>query len=792
MTNNSDEFNTLREEEVKSININEIISTYVYHWPVFVLSVFISLLVASVYLRYAQPIYVVSSTLLIKNDKKGGMSNGGDLLNDINMFGTSKEVENEIEIIKSRSLMREVVDRLNLSVNYKTQGRVKTADLYSNRPVNFHIISLKPSSYGRVFELKFIKSNTYQLIDKVSGITIKGELNNIERTSLGEFRIDADSIFNSAQAPSLILTINDPASVVNQYLSQLEVSQTSKQSAVLDIKIKETVPERGQDILKTLVKVYNEAALEDKNRTTQSTIQFINERLRLITDELTGVEKNVEGFKSSRGLTDISNDANLFLENVKSNDSKLGEINLQISVVKDILRYVNSSSLQEKIPSTLGINDPVLLTQINRLSDLQLQRDQLLATTTENNPIVTPLFKQIETTKDAIKSSLKNILTTLIISKSDLEGNNSQFKGSIKKIPGQERELISIKRQQSIKESLYLYLLQKKEEAELSFASSVADSRIVDPAYSTYIPISPKRQMIYLLGLLAGFGLPVFYIYFKHLVYNKISGSDDIIKLTSASILGEILLSEDNEQIVVTPGRRTAIAEQFRSIRTNMQFLHGKKGSNNGHVTLFTSSMSGEGKSFVACNVAAALASAGKKTVLLELDLRKPKVSKYLDLENKIGLSNYFIGDALVGDIIVPSKVNDNFFVIPSGPIPPNPSELLVQEEVEALVSELTKNFDEVLIDTPPIGLVTDAQILSRLADATIYLVRQNVTFKQQIENLDKLYKSRKFPRMNIILNGVKIRRNSNYGYGYGYYSDDLKSTGFTLSNLVKDFFRRF
>jgi tyrosine-protein kinase Etk/Wzc len=789
---NTEEFNSdfIINEEKSSVNIREILSNYVYHWPVFFLGVFVCIITAFIYLRYTQPIYSINSTLLIKDDKKGTMSSGGDLLNELNLLGSSKVVDNEIEILKSKTLMRKVVDRLNLSVSFKAEGRLKNSDLYSSKNVRIGVVQMNSEWFGKTLSLSFPRKDIYELEDRESGQKVIGNVNQVQRNIFGVYKIIQEVGLDFKENVPLSVTINDPAIITDQYLGQLNISLASKQSTVLTLSIQSAVPEKGQDILNTLIQVYNEASLTDKNKTTQSTIQFIDERLNLITGELTNVEKDVEVFKSSRGLTDLSNDANIFLENVQANDAKLSEVNLQISVIRDIERYVNSSSALEKLPSTLGINDPVLLAQITQLGELQLQRDRILATTTENNPVVEPITKQIETTRAGIKSSIKNIYAALKVSKAGLEGNNSQFQGSIKKVPGQERQLISIKRQQSIKESLYLYLLQKKEEAALSYAAAVADSRIVDPAYYSRVPIKPKGKLVYITSLLLGILIPVAYLYGKELLNDKLEGVSDLAKLTSTPKLGEILFNENPATIVVQENSRTAIAEQFRSIRTNMQFLHGKSILGEGKVTLITSGMSGEGKSFVASNLAAALALSGKRTILLELDLRKPKVSKYLNVDNNVGISNYLIGKAHIVDIVKATGITANFSMIGSGPIPPNPSELLVQNSVEDLFAYLRQHFDEIIVDSPPIGLVTDAQILSRVADATIYIVRQGFTLKEQVKGLDLLYKSKKFPKLNVILNGISL--GGSYGYGYGYYSDDDKKSQRTFTRIFKEFKKRF
>jgi tyrosine-protein kinase Etk/Wzc len=783
-----------RGEEESSIDLQGLIAKYLYHWPLFLVTLFAFIGLAFIYLRYTQPKYSVNTTLLIKDDKKGSVAGGGDLLNELDLFGSSKVVDNEIEILKSKTLMRKVVDRISLSANIIAVGRVKATDIYSERPVFVDVISLDPSVFGSKFYITFPTSSTYQLENESRKIVVSGPLDSLQSNKLGVYRIKKVRNFVDAAKFPLIIHFEDPSAVADRYLGDLTVELASKQSSVLNLSIETDVPEKGKDVLNTLVQVYNEAALADKNRTTQSTMQFIDERLRLITGELTDVEKDVEGFKSSRGLTDISSDANLFLESVKTNDLKLNEIKLQISVIDDIERYVNANSPNEKLPSTFGINDPVLLGLVTQLGELQLQRDQLLSTTTESNPAVVPLMKQIETVRSSIKSSISNLANALSISRIKLESNNTKFQNSIKKIPGQERELISIKRQQSIKESLYLYLLQKKEESALSYASSVADSRIVDEAYYSKVPIKPKKQVILLSAFLMGIFVPALMIYLRGILNSRIDSLSAFEKISTVPVAGKIINNEEAIPLVINNDTRTAIAEQFRALRTNMQYFGSQPADQvGGKVTLFTSSSSGEGKTFVAINLAAALAISGKRTLVIELDLRKPKVLQYLSLEkSRSGISNYLIGQATSNEIIQNSGVYSNFDIIGAGPVPPNPSELLIKKELTELISELRTSYDEILIDCAPVGLVTDAQIVSKITDLTFYLVRENVTFKNQIESLEQLYKSGNFPNLNVIYNGMRQRGDSyGYSYGYGYYTQEPTSNR-KISKFFKNILQRF
>ena len=779
---------------VDVLDFRDSLHKYGYHWPMFLFSILLTVTLAFIYLRYTKPIYQVSAVLLIKDDKSN--SPGTEILNQLDLFGSTKVVENELEILRSKTLMKRVVDRLHLNVSLIDEGTVINSIIYENKPFNFVGYSLDPKIYGKELVIKFKDSTQYTLQNLSTGEIIKGKFNRFERSRFGTFQINKTDFFKLHKDNTLKFVVKDPSKIIDNYLSRLSVEVTGKQSSVINLSFQSSIVKEGQDVLNTLIQVYNEASLADKNQITQSTINFIDERLGFITGELSEVEKGVEDFKSSNGLTDISNEANLYLEGVKVNDARLNEITLKLGVVNKIREYISSNLPQDELPSTFGIDDPVLLDQITRHSELQLQRDRLLETTQPDNPILEPLNKQIQTVRSSISSNINNIASSLEFTRKKLEGLDAQFKSSIRKIPSQERLFISIKRQQSIKESLYLYLLQKREEAALSYASTVADSRIVDEAYSSNVPIKPKKALTYILAALFGLVAPAFIIYIRTLLNTKIETLTDISVFTNTPVLGEILYHEGDEAIVVADNNRSAISEQFRAIRTNLQYIQGTQVAGLGKVTLFTSSMSGEGKSFVAANLAAALAISGRKTVLLELDLRKPKISKYLNLDNSIGLSNFLVGRCEINDIIRPSGISDLLYTIGSGPIPPNPSELLVQESLTELLTVLKKDFDEIIIDSPPIGLVTDAQIVGRAVDATIYIVRHKYTFKNQVSELDWLYKNQKLPNLNVILNGIKAGSSSaygySYGYGYGYYSDDHRNSKKGIKYFLKNFINRF
>ena len=775
----------------QTINLGETVHRYVYRWPIFFATVLLCLACSYLYLRYTTPIYEVTSKLLIKQDK--GTST--DLVHVLEQGGANQNgVDNEIIILKSRTLMSKVVDRLHLNTEYKNEGRLISSNAYGTRPINFIAVKFNKEYYRRDLIFKLQNPGTYSLEDPMSGVKVSGPLNRLHRTVFGVYKVIRIASLKENITQPLMLKILDPTKVVNDCLANLTVENKNANSTIVDLNYTTPVVKQGEDILNTLVQVYNEASLMDKNKTVGRTLEFINEKLKPISGELNSVEKQVENFKSSEGITDMGSQADLYLESLKANDVKLADLNIKMAVVKDIQRYINSNSSREKLPATIGIDDPQILSQITQLSQLLLQKDELLATTPAENPIFDPINRQIESIRATIRLSINNLARVLNRTKTQIQIGNNAAEVSIKKIPGQERVFVGIKRQQETKEALYLYLLQKQQETELSYAAAVADSRLIDPAFGTGIPVKPNQKTIYLAALLLGLLLPILYIYISDLFNNKIATMADLTKLTKANVIGELIFERDSEAIVVDAKSRSAIAEQFRAIRTNLQFLQGKPEPGRGRVTLFTSSVSGEGKSFVGTNLGMALAISGRKTIILELDLRKPKVVKYLNLTSKVGLSNYLIGKASYEELLLNSGSNPNLFVMGSGPIPPNPSELLMKVEMDDLIERLRTEFDEIIIDAPPVGLVTDSQILARLADITLYIVRQGITYKRQVSQFDILYRQGKFPKMHLILNGILLggQYGYGYGYGYGYYADDVKKGKRSLKDLVNDFLQRF
>lgn len=750
---------------------------YLRYWYWFVVSLAITGTLAFLYLRYTIPIYQVSSILLIKDEKKGGMI-GNDILKDLELFSGNKIVENEMEVLKSRTLMEKVVNELNLTVSYFQEGAIRDYDemAFGVSPIWVQHGNLTPLAYEEPIFIKVLNRQKFELLNEQGQSKGSFAYSQNIKSEYGLFRVFLHDSLYRKNNDLIKVSFAPNEDVIQRYQESIQVDLLNQKSSVLKLSIEDAVPSKAKAFLGKLLEAYTFSALSDKNREASNTIEFIDERLKLITNELGDVEKDVEVYKSSQGITDLSAEANLFLEKVKENDSKLNEVDIQLKILDGVESYLRSSQTGVA-PATLMVSDPVLTGLLSKLNELEIQKEKYARTTQASNPLLETVNTQVTNIKGAIRENIANQKQGLVVTRNSLRSLNTRFETSIRTIPKKEREFVNIKRQQGIKESLYLLLLQKREETAISYASTVTDSRVVDDPYSTARPVKPKKTIIYAIALLMGLIIPVSIINGKELIYNKIQSRKEIESISNLTIFGEISRKpKDLRDNILDLSNKSFIAEQFRILRTNLQYTGNSGGRNK--TILLTSSMSGEGKSFVSINLAASIALLDKKVVIVELDLRKPKISKYLGIPEDRGISNYLINQATEEEIIQPTKVNKNLFVIPCGPIPPNPAELISNGRIEVLINVLRQTFDYIILDTPPIGLVTDATILSPYTDVCFYLIRHEYTPKSYLNLLADLKKSNKFKSLNIIFNGVDYSTSSygyGYGYGYGYAYGDEK-----------------
>lgn len=773
------------EVESEKKDLREILNQYLYHWPLFVLSILIALGLAFLYIENKKPIYHVKAKLSIKDEKQSS-SDKTAILQELNLSTAPKLVESEVEILKSRPIISRIVKDLKLWVTYRERINYTYNDLYVATPVKF--ILLNPSKKLKEQNIEItIKSKDDYLINKSDGEVVRASFKDIITSDFGKWKLTPTSTLNGYIGKTISIYFENPESTISEYQSRIS-ADLNKTAPIIEIKIDEEVPERGVDVLNNLIAVYKNFNVADKNKETQNTLKFIDARLALLTGELTEVEKDVEGYKSSIGLTDISSQSRVYLENAQTNDGKMNEVNVQLNVIEAIEAYVNSPNNAGNVPATIGITDPGLVNLVEQLTKLQIQRDKLLSITPENNPIFAPLNRQIGSTKVAIKESIRNIKSSLFVTRKQLQRFNSNVESSIKNIPGQERKYVSIKRQQSIKESLYIYLLQKREEVALSYASILTDARTVEGAYYEE-PLSRKEYPL-TIALILGLLIPAGLISGRQALRNRVLTRKEIEKAVGCPIICELVQENSGAPLVVLNRNANAIGEQFRALRTNL--LHLYKKQERGKVMLFTSSIAGEGKSYIASNISASLAISGKKTIILELDLRKPKITKVFNLQaSRPGLSELLSGKASKEDVIQSSGIHPNLFVMSSGSIPDNPTELLESERMELLINELRLEFDNVLIDSPPLRLVADAMILAKMTDVTLYVIRQGHTGKSDLKFIRQVHEEQKLPNINLIFNGIQSGRYG-YGYNYDYSYYDAKSKGerriLSVSNIISRF----
>jgi capsular exopolysaccharide synthesis family protein len=763
----------------------KLLTRYLYHWPLFLLVLITALILAFAYTRTLKPGYEVRATLLIQDEKKTPEQQTA--LKELNLASSPKIIENEMEILKSRDLMESVVKELGLAVVYLKEGSFGTEDLYKRAPVKFSFVS--PQRGSGVDEISIIIKDARTFLMETPEGEKEYPFSKKFSHESGSWMLSPEEDIKDFAGEKITIRVADSEATVLGYQARLDVGLLNKLGTAVLLSINDQVAERGTDVLNTLLKHYNLAAKAKKNEETQSTIDFIDKRLGSLSGELSDAEAGIEDFKSSRGLTDISADSKVSLENMQVNDRQLNEINVQISVVEGIERYITQNQGSGKVPATLGIDDPGLSSLIEKLSQLQLQREQLLATTPETNPDFEPINRQIKVTRAAIRENVRSMKASLLGTRNKLQSYNSRFESSIKDMPTQERQYISKKRQQASKENLYTYLLQKREEVSVSYASSLSNEHVVDQAYA--VPARGlKKMMAFGLAFMLGLGLPAGVLFVRSSLRERILDMSEIREVVDVPVIGHIELADSKEPIVVNDRGANVVSEQIRLLRTKLYHLY--KTVEGGRVTLITSSVSGEGKSFVSSNLAVAMAYSGRKTLIVELDLRKPKIAPVFNMAaSHAGVSDYLKNTANAEDIIRKHPSIPGLDFIGSGSAIGNPAELLESSRLEYLFDSLRERYDEIIVDSPPVHLVPDGLILARLSDLTLYVIRQGFTEKAELNFIKELHEQNEIGEMRFVFNGIsKIKFGYGFNYNYGYYDQGKKNTPLTF--LFSNFSNRF
>lgn len=735
---------------------------YIVYWPYFVLLFVLSFGVAWIYLHYATPIYGATARILVKDETKGAEdSKAVEFLNNAN---AKKLIENEIEVISSKSLIDKVVKNLGLYAPVHEEDEFNTPVAYITCPVRVEVKNPDLLTETEKVYFTFNKDKQQVRIDRSTY-----PLNTWIKINADSLRFVLNPRYDGTKLKKYTYSLIHPGSISWLIKDNLEVTSTSKVSTILHLFLKDEVPDRAEDILNGLMDAYNAATLNDKNTLVANTLTFVEDRLRHVEQELGSVESEIQNYKSNTGSIDIGTQGGLFLKNVSDNDQKIGEINMQLAVLDQVEDYVlNKDSKSGIVPSTVGIDDPILSNLLNLLYTAELEYEKLKNTEGQNSPLLVSISNQIKKIQPSIIENIQSHRKTLGARKLNVQSTNESYSSVIRTIPEKEKRLVDINRKRNIVSGIYTFLLQKREDLTLSYAASIPNTIIVDKAEASPYPVSPKRKKVFLFAFVIPFVVGMGAITLKETFNSKILFRHEIETATTSLVLGEVTHNRSKSPIVISKNERTFIAEQFRQLRVAISQNKSQTGNKR---ILITSSIAGEGKSFVALNLGLAFALTGKKILLLELDINNPSISNKINIAASPGIADYLQGKSDLGKIIKQYEKAENLFVIPSGVLQENSfSELLENGKIHELLYYLNDMFDYIIIDTAPVNAITDAYILSSSCDITIYVIRHNYTPKVFIQRLDQ---NEQLKNIAIVFNDIHPRgfgkHHFGYGYGYGY-----------------------
>lgn len=774
------------EEQEESINLRALLVKYLIYWPWFIASVIICLGVAFLYLRFQTPVYNTTAAVLIKESdprsKAMTQANGAvAALQDISGFSMTSNFDNEVEILKSRTLIKKVVSELGLYIQHsKEQTFGYDIPLYHNTPVKVYITPEEAEKLqgGAKLDITYTPegklSLTAKYIQNQEEAEITASFDSLPAvlpTPVGVFSFTHNDSTKLKKTIKLNVQVASPTAVAQSYAQNLSVSSTSKTTTIAQLSLKNSHKQRAVDFINRLVAIYNQDANDEKNEVAEKTAEFIEERIGIINAELGAAENQLATFKQQAGLTDLSSDAQLALQESSKYEQLRVENATQIQLVEFLKAYINQDeNANEVLPANVGLKDQNLSTVIEQYNTMIIERKRLLRTSSESNPAIINMNTGIEAMRRSVQTTVESVLKGLYITKADIDKQTSKFEARINKAPQQEKEFLTIARQQEIKAALYTMLLQKREENAITLASTATNGRIIEEALAGSAPISPKKMMIALAALIIGLGLPIGLVFLRDLLKYKIENREDVQKITNAPILGELprCNTKATGSIVIQENKNNLMEECFRGLRTNLLFML-EKGQ---QVILFSSTQPGEGKSFVAGNTATSLAFLGKKVLIMGMDIRKPSLNKVFRLSNRaVGITNYLSDPEHVNllDMIQHSDISPNLDILPGGPVPPNPTELVAREHLDHAIEELKKHYDYILLDTAPIALIADTAIIGRVADMCVYVCRADVTPKEGFEYINVLQREKKFKKIATVINDIDMsKRKHSYGYGYG------------------------
>lgn len=776
------------DSEQSSFNFQKLYTIFILNWKWFVLSIIICLGCSHLYLRYKSPVYATSAKLLIKDDSNNKSASAKDAISgmvDFGIISSNYGVDNEIEILNTRTLAAEAVRDLKLYTSYWKKGRVKNVILYKNQPINVdvdaaHLEKLNAPismSIERDENKYIVKGKYYVSLDEN---TVEGPFK-FEKTLAGfpaTIGTKAGTLYFTSgktrmkDGDVMKVVIVSPMMMAAQYSSALSLEQTSKTSTTLNMQLNDKNIQRGIDYLRQLVICYNRQANEDKNEIAIRTEAFVNDRLEKINSELNSTEGQLENYKKRNRLVELKVDAKESVTNLSSYEQKLNEAATQISLINSLIQFAERpGNKYQVLPSNIGLRDEASISLINDYNKVALERNRLLRTASESSPVVEELTSQLKDMNSSIRMALSQAKRNLEIQRNAVASQYGQYNQEVSRTPEQERILTQIGRQQEVKSGLYLMLLQKREENSISLAATADKGKLVElPQYVG--KVSPKTNIILLLGLILGIAIPSLVLYLLQFFRYRIEGHDDVESLTDIPIIADVAVANEaaktRADIVVHENENNQMEEIFRSMRTNLQFMMKPEDK----VIMFTSSTSGEGKTFNAANLAISFALLGKKVVLVGLDIRKPRLAELFEIDNHhTGITKLLVkDDPTWNDVqkeILSSEINKNLDLLMAGPIPPNPGEIVTRPSLEKVLNLLKENYDYILVDTAPVGLVTDTLQIGKLVDATVFMCRADYTPKAAFNAINMFKAEKKLKNMAIVINGIDMSKKK-YGYYYG------------------------
>lgn len=753
--------------QLEEKNLSKVIAKYVGHWRLFAIGLTICLLAVFLYIRYqAETQYEIKSAILVKDENAGQAAVESASFRSLGLIKTSHNVADQIGILKSPGLMEKVVSKRSLNINYYVEGKIRDVEIYGEEtPVE--VLVDETSSiliYDQPIYIELLGNDCYEIHTSYDDTKYKNEFafGDLVSEPFGTFTVTRRlaSKYKSRGKP-LYFVIRKTDEVIDKFLKNLSVELANEAGGLLDLRFLSVTKKKGEDVLATLIETYVEEMIKYENELAENTIKMIDDRVKLLSGEISGVEKTVEEFKTKNDLTDVGSNANIYIEQANDYQKMIIDYQSQINVIESIESYMMKGDLDSPIPGALSTSDPSLINSIDRYNATLMEKKQLSQSASSSNPLMVKLDKTLASLNESILENVRSAKSRLTIAQRNLQTNANKYQAQIAKVPSMERQLLDISRQQSTKEGLYLYLLQKREEEVLSMAAPVSSTRIVSLPKASRKPVSPNKATLYLGGLLLGIFLPFSIIYVKDLLNNKVTSIDQLSSLTSAPILGEIARSNDDEAIVTTEKNRTPTAELFRLLRFNLEYL---KKSEKNKTLLVTSTIKGEGKTFIATNLGVSLAAAGEKVIVLSFDLRRPRLLQNLNIKDEPGITDFILNKEMsVNQIIMAHPTINSLFLVGSGTEVPQVGNLMLSARIATLMEVLKNNFDRIIIDSAPIGSVSDAFALNSYIDSTIYVVRQNVTKKDHLQTLTNIHQNGKLKNTMVLFNDTVSKET--YGY---------------------------